>query len=363
MIKNRIIYEDTIDILSSDNIDFTIFNNKTVLITGANGMLPSYMVYTLLQANIEKKLNIKVLALVRNRNKAERIFRDFLFDSHLEFLVQDVVSPINDSLEIDYIIHAASQASPKYYASDPVGTLKANVIGTQNMLEYAKKHKIEGFLLFSSGGVYGAIDDSGKGITENIYGPINPLNISSCYFESKRMAECMSVCYSYQYGIPVKIVRVFHTLGPTINIDDGRAFSDFCKSIITNKDIVLTSDGTNSRVFCYISDAIKAYFLVLIKGKVGEAYNVGGTTNEIKIKDLANLLVNLYPEKKLSVKFNICPPSELQISKMCNPRKHGFPNVEKIRALGWQESKDITETFKRTIEGINFRIQNEKSKS
>lgn len=361
MIKNRIIYEDVIEILSSENIDFNIFNNKTVLITGGNGMLPSYMVYTLLQANIEKKLNIKVLVLVRNRDKAETIFRDFLFDPHLEFLVQDVVSPIDDSLRINFIIHAASQASPKYYASDPVGTLKANITGTQNLLEYAKKHKIEGFLLFSSGGVYGAIDNTENGIKENSYGPIDPLNVSSCYFESKRMAECMSVCYSYQYDIPVKIIRVFHTLGPTININDGRAFSDFCKSIITGKDIELTSDGTNSRVFCYISDAIKAYFIVLLKGKIGEAYNVGSSINEITIKDLANLLVNLYPEKNLSVKYNIIP-SDKVVSKMCNPRKHGFPDVDKIKSLGWQESKDITETFKRTIEGVELRIQDDKEK-
>ena len=348
---NRIVHEDIEAIIASNCVDWKRFHGKTVLITGASGMLPSYMALTLLVLNREMDLDIKVVALVRNREKAEKVFQDFISDRRLQLLIQDVSQPFNYHEQIDFIIHAASQASPRYYGTDPVGTLNANILGTHNLLEYARKNKVESFLFFSTGGVYGNFSNDDIEISEDMYGVVDPLNVRSCYFESKRMAENICVCYAYQYGIPVKIIRIFHTLGPYIDINDGRAFSDFCKAIIENRNIVLRSDGLAYRTFCYISDAIKAYFMVLLNGNNAEAYNVGSAKNEISMKNLASLLVNSYPEKHLSIEFNI-DSKNVTYSKMRNPVNRVIPNIGKISFLGWNETYSVQQAFMRTIEGV-----------
>ena len=348
---NSIILEDIESIISSNCVDWDKFRDKAVMISGASGMLPSYMALTILRLNVNRGLNCKLIALVRNKKKAEIVFKDFISDKNFELILQDVCTPICYDGAVDFIIHAASQASPKYYGTDPVGTLNANIIGTHNLLEFAKRKKAKSFLFFSTGGVYGSHINEEEEIKEDIYGVVDPLNVRNCYFESKRMAENMCICYAYQFGIPAKIVRIFHTLGPHLDINDGRAFSDFCKAIIEGKNIVLRSDGSAYRNFCYVSDAVKAYFMVLLDGKDGEAYNVGSHDNEISMKDLANLLVESYPEKGLSVEYQIEPD---KISKMRNPKSHGIPNIDKIKSLGWREDYNTREIFTRTISGIEL---------
>ena len=180
---------------------------------------------------------------------------------------------------VDYIIHAASQANTKLFYSDPVGTLSANTIGTYNLLKYANEKKVKGFLFFSSGAVYGDTSIATEFIKENQYYQIDPLEITSCYSESKKMAENMCFSFYKQFNLPIKIIRIGHTYGPGINLNDGRVFSDFIKNILDNKDLVIKSDGEAKRAFCYITDAINAFFLVLFNGKSGEAYNM--SNNEI----------------------------------------------------------------------------------
>lgn len=346
---NKIIQEDLQNITAS-NIDWKRFEGKTVLITGANGMLPSYMVLTLLELNktiLQKP--VKVLALVRNELKAKKVFKDVCNDIQLSFIVQDVSKSIQIEEPIDFIIHAASQASPKFYGTDPVGTLNANILGTHNLLNLGLDKKIDSFLMFSSGGVYGEIPSEKMPMKESDSGYLNSLNVRNCYFESKRMAENMCVSYASQYDLNAKIVRVFHTYGPNMDLNDGRAFSDFCKNVIESKDIVLHSDGSAQRTFCYVSDAIKAYFLILLNGKKGEAYNVGNQFQEISIKELSETLVNLYPEKKLKVVVDI-DPNSITYGKMKSPVKRTVPDISKAMMLGWKPVVSISEGFKRTID-------------
>ena len=348
----EIVRQDIMSIISSECIDWNLFENKTVLITGATGMLPSYMALTLMQLNISRNLNIKIILLVRNRNKAERVFSDFLPSSEIEILEQDVCKPIEYCGKINYIIHAASQASPKFYGTDPVGTALPNIIGTYNLLELAKAKQSEGFLFFSTSGVYGNLSSEDQSISEKMQGTIDPLHVRSSYFESKRMGENLCVDYHSQYGIPAKIIRIFHTLGPGIDVNDGRAFSDFCKSIIKNEDIVLKSDGSARRTFCYASDAVKAYFIVLLKGIPGEAYNVGSEKEEVDMATLANQLITSYPEKGLNVLFDI-NPDDVTYSKMKNPVNRIIPDTSKLIALGWQERFTYIDSFRRTIEALS----------
>jgi nucleoside-diphosphate-sugar epimerase len=347
---NKIVREDIQTILSSNLIEWSRFENKTILITGASGMLPSYMALTLFELNRQHNLNIHLLLLVRNREKAERVFADYINEECFKFIVQDVSDPIQIEGHVDFIVHAASQASPKYYGIDPVGTANANIIGTRSLLELAKVKHSESLLFFSSSTIYGALPSQDIIIPENLTGSIDPINIRNCYSESKRMAENMCASYAYQYNVPAKIIRIFHTLGPNMNINDGRAFSDFCKAIIERKDIVLRSEGNARRTFLYVTDAIVAYFLVLLNGKNGEAYNVGSTNQEVSMRELSEELTGkIYSELGLKVCFDI-DKSSLTYSKMKNPIDRILPNTDKLKSLGWTESVDYATAFKRTID-------------
>lgn len=346
---NKIIREDLQTIYNS-SIDWSKFYNKTILITGANGFLPAYLVETFLYLNfVNPNNNVKVVALVRNIDNAKTRFRDYKDVPNLEFILQDVSDPIRLSKKIDYIIHAASQASPKYYGLDPVGTLKANVLGTINLLNLATYNKIESFLYFSSSEVYGELDASQIPINENTFGFVNPTSVRACYPESKRMGENICVSYYHQYEVPTKIVRPFHTYGPGMKLDDGRVYADFVSDILRNRNISIHSDGSAIRAFCYLTDATIAFIKVLLEGENGEAYNVGNPNEEYSILELAETLVHLYPEKKLKIFKQI---NKKDSGYLKSPLTHNTPNISKINQLNWFPLVTVQEGFKRTIQSF-----------
>lgn len=341
---NKIIEEDINNIIKED-IPWEKLENKTILVTGANGFIPSYIVRTLLALK-----HTKVIALVRNKDRALKKFSDILNDKNLNIIVQDITLPFKIDEKIDYIIHAASQASPKYYGIDPVGTLKANSVGTSYLLDLAVKNNIEKFIFFSSGEIYGKINETTPQLREDYNGSLDCTDIRSCYGESKRMGENMCVCYSYQYGFDTNMIRLSHTYGPGISLDDGRVFADFVSNIINNKNIILNSDGSAKRCFCYITDMILGMFYVLFYGENQNAYNIA-TDKETSILELANTLTNLYPEKQLSVQLNknLSPKGYIKSQST----RANF-NIDKIKALGWEPKIDIKTGFKRMIESYNL---------
>jgi UDP-glucuronate decarboxylase len=347
--RSQIIQEDLENIISA-NLPWGELAGKNVLISGANGFLPAYMVETLLFINERKTTpeKTKVIGLVRNKDKAIARFSHHLGRSDFQLIVQDVCQVIHIEEKIDYIVHAASQASPKYYGKDPVGTLAANVIGTSNLLGLAKTQKLTGFMYFSSSEVYGQVDDSRIPTQESDYGYVDPTNIRSCYAESKRMGETICVSWFHQYGIPTKIVRPFHTYGPGMSLDDGRVYADFVADIIHGQDIIINSDGTATRAFCYLADAVQGFFTVMLKGENGQSYNVGNPEEEVSILDLANQLVNLFPKNELTVTKKNAKNQEYIRSKVFR----NSPNIDKIKALGWQPITSIEVGFRRTIESF-----------
>ena len=351
---NKIIEEDIQGIIASPIIDWERFRNKSVLITGANGMLPSYMVFTLLFLNKNNNMNINIYALARNEEKLQRVFKEYWNDEHFHPIIQDVSEPLAENLHFDFIIHAASQASSKYFASDPVGTLKANTVGTINTLDAAVRSKSEGYLYYSSGAVYGDLDSGVVSVEESYYGKVNPLSVRNCYATSKQLGENACVSYCHQYGLPAKIVRIFHTMGPLVQLNDSRIFSDLCQNIVNKENIILHSDGSAMRAFCYVADAVVAYFKVLLDGEPATAYNVGGDkTHEISMKDLAETLVSLYPERKLRVEYDI-DQSNAVYGKMRSTLERKYPSLKRVYSLGWNQKYDIPTMFKRTIESIEI---------
>ena len=347
MHSNRnIIEEDLVNIYHTD-IPWSRFFNKTILISGASGFLPAYLVESLLYINKKNpSANIKVIALVRNEANARNRFSHYLTSKDLILLVQDVCEEIRLTTKIDFIIHAASQASPKYYGKDPVGTINANVIGTTNLLKLAKLNNVEGFLYFSSSEVYGNLPNSMIPTSEDNFGFINPVNLRSCYSEGKRAGETICISWHHQYKIPIFIVRPFHTYGPGMSLDDGRVYADFVRDIVECKDIEMKSDGKAIRAFCYISDATLAFFKVLLEGEVGNAYNVGNDNCVTSIVDLAEKLVKIFPERNLNV-IKVKQENEAYINTSISKN---IPNINKIKKLNWNPKIKILEGFNRTIQ-------------
>lgn len=351
--RNPIVEED-LGIIASASLDWHSFSGKTVLISGANGFLPAYMVETLLYLNEKSEQEpVKVLALVRNIDRGRGRFSHYNGRSDLQLLAQDVCAPIEVDGPVDFIIHAASQASPKYYGKDPVGTLSANIFGTYNLLELARNKESKSFLYFSSGEVYGEVSEKNIPTNETAYGYLDPMNVRSCYAESKRMGENMCVSWFHQYKVPTKIARPFHTYGPGMRLDDGRVFADFVSNVVSSTNIEMHSDGSASRAFCYLVDATVGFFLVLLSGDNGEAYNVGNNAGEISIRDLAYLLASLFPEKgiKVVLKNDIHKDGYLKSKIIRN-----CPDINKIVKLGWEPKINLQEGFKRTIKSYLTRF-------
>lgn len=343
--RNPIVRQD-LDLILSSKLDWGQFHDKTFLITGANGFVPAYMVETLLYLNEVSSSNIRVVGLVRNRERAAERFAHLASRQDLSLVVQDVRQPYEGPSGIHYVIHAASQASPKYYSVDPAGTFETNVLGTLQMLQVAKRERAIGFLLFSSGEVYGRMKDPSSPVSESSFGPLDPMSIRSCYGEGKRAGEALCASWHAQFDIPAKVVRLSHTYGPGMRLDDGRVFADFVADIVAGRNIVMKSDGSARRPFCYLADATVAFFSVLLQGKNGEAYNVG-SDHEISILELAETLCSLFPDRKCRVERRDRMDGDPYLA---STQSAGHFDLAKIRSLGWEPTIDIREGFRRTIE-------------
>lgn len=330
------IVEEDLKYITDSDLPWDDLEGTNILITGANGMLPSYMVETILYLNTTRfKKKARVYAVVRNINKARKRFKKYHLRRDLHFIVQDIREPLEYIPKTDYIIHAASPASPKQFGIDPVGVIIPNTIGTCNCLEFARKNPIKSFLFFSSGEVYGDVHGQ---ITETSFGELDLVNPRACYAESKRMGETMCRAYHRQYGVPIKIIRPFHTYGPYMDLDDGRVFADFVSDIINKRDIVVKSDGSSRRTFCYLSDATIAFFSVLLKGTVGGAYNVGGFETSIWV-----LAMGLAKEYNLKVDKGTSLPEYTRV----------FPDIKKIQTLRWNPKISILDGFRRTVRSFH----------
>lgn len=344
--RNKVIESD-LEFIAKADLPWHLLKNKTVLISGAAGFLPSYMVDTLMFLNETQGLNIKTIGLVRNISRAQKRFAHVNSDL-LQLVEQDICENFTINEKIDLIIHAASQATPKVFESDPVGTLLPNVIGSKNLLEIAVQNKVESFLFFSTSGVYGHVDDNEYPIAESCFGRLDPTKLSSCYLESKRMGENMCIAWHSQYGVPVKIVRPAITYGPGVGLDDGRSFADFIACIVKGEDIKLYSDGKVLRNYCYIADAVLGFFTVLLNGENGQAYNVASDI-DTGVRELAEYLVaDVFPERKLKVTLSDDHSKNFLRTNFARTTV----DISKAKSLGWRLSFSIAEGFKRTVQSF-----------
>ena len=342
---NRVLEDDLKTIIAED-LSWEKLKNKTVMITGASGMVGSYMLYVLLMLNDEKHYGIKVDAVMRNVNKLPEEVRN---REDVNVVVADVTKDIPDVGDIDYIIHAASPESPLIMQNQPVETIAANTIGTFKTLELAKEKNAEGYLFISSREIYGQPDEGQEFFYENTYGFVDQLNPRSCYSEGKKAAETMCVCFHEEYGLNTKIARLAHTYGPGMSIYDGRVQADFLKNVYHNEDIVLKSEGTAVRTYTYIADAIAGMYRILLDSE-DIVYNIGNEAGKVSIRDLAEILVSIYPERGLKLVFDIPEGG----TKGTAPYTLGILSSEKLRKLGWNPKYSVKDGFKRTLEYLEL---------
>ena len=321
--------EDIKEIIN--NFDMSVFKDKTVLITGATGLIGKICTLSLL------KFGTKVVALVRNREKAQKIFSD---DKNLELLVQDINSPINTDRKVDYIIHCASTTSSSDFVQKPVETIYTALNGTRNVLEFAKRRGkyLEGIVYLSSLEVYGKTEK--EQIKEEDLGYIDILTPRSSYSEGKRMAETMCISYAQEYNVPVKIARLAQTFGAGVSKDDNRVFAQFAKSVINNENIILHTKGETKRNYCYTTDAVRGIFTILTKGEKNQAYNVANRNTYISIADMAKLLEN----ENTKVVYEIDDKE-----RGYNPTIKICLDSTKLEQLGWSPKIDLPKMFERTI--------------
>lgn len=322
---------------------------RSVFITGATGLIGSQAVYALAGMNRRNNSGVRVIAMARSREKAQRLFGDLLESGDVELYCGDVNERIDCGSPADYIIHGASATSSRYFVTHPAETIETALGGTRNILEFAKEKGVKGMVYLSSLEVYGTPQQDGEWIAESDYGYIDPLSVRSSYSEGKRMAECMCASYAKEYGVPVKIARLSQTFGPGVEYDDSRVFAEFARCAIEKKDIVLHTQGNTVRTYCYTRDAVGALFYLLLKGAPGEAYNVTNMDTAVSIREMAELVCGLYPENGISVKIEI--PEDVA-SFGYNPEMVIRLDSRKLQALGWKAEMNLEQMFTRMIESM-----------
>lgn len=316
-------------------------HNKTFLITGATGLIGSVMIKCLLALNRKYALGIKVIAVVRDLDKAKTVFADEFAEIEFRKLNLNDITLSVIGADVDYIVHLASPTASKYFVEHPVETLRTALEGTTAVLEYAKNADIMGMVYASSLEVYGS-NDTDEWLDENFQGYVNPVEVRSSYNIGKRAAESLCHSYSKEYHVPVKIARLTQTIGAGISKDDNRIMAQFTRLASQGHDIILRTEGTSSRPYCYTTDCISGILYILLKGISGEAYNVANEETYISAKGLADFIHEFFcPEIKVIIEIG----DNSQYAPVTKQRL----SSEKLRNLGWIPNYDLKDIISRLL--------------
>lgn len=321
-------------------------NDCKILITGATGVIGQALI-----RKIRKEYsNVCIIAMVRNKDRAIKLFgeesEDFIY------LVGDVCSIIPEELDIDYIIHGASQTSSRAFINEPVETIMTAFQGTKNMLDIAKLSNVKGFIYLSSMEVYG-IPSTDEKIDETHCTDLDTMKVRSCYPESKRMCESLCTSYMFEYGVAVKVVRLTQTFGPGVKYNDSRVFAEFARCAIEGMNIVLKTKGDTKRNYLYTEDAAEAILKVLLHGTDGEAYNAANEETYCSIYEMASMVAEKFAHGKIEVIFD----NQINVEELgYAPVLHMNLDASKLRSLGWKAEYGLEDMFKNMIEDMKERF-------
>tara|TARA_B100000767_G_C19755283_1_gene532698 strand:- start:1291 stop:2382 length:1092 start_codon:yes stop_codon:yes gene_type:complete len=265
------------------------YRNKSILITGYLGFIGFELTNYFIK--YFKNLGLKKLYLIDNKNIVKKIF-----DKNIYIIKKDITKVDLESVfkkkKIDIIIHAASIASPTFYRKNPIETIESNIFGLNNILKFAKTNRVQRILYFSSSEIYGNPDSKNIPTKENYNGNVSCIGPRACYDEAKRMGETLCYVYNKKYNIPIRIVRPFNNYGPGMSKLDKRLPADLANYVLKNKNVKLFSNGSPTRSFCYISDAVVGYLKVIAYKKFA-IFNIGNDKEETSVKKLTQTYIQV----------------------------------------------------------------------
>lgn len=338
----RILMED-FEQIYNQKLSWNQMKNKCVLVTGATGLIGSLLVRYMDYMNKIHGLNIRLVAIVHNAEKAYKMFPDM----GIQFYETDIVEAFTLDISVDYMFHCAAITQSKQMVECPVEVFETIVMGTSNMLRFVKEHDVKSMVYVSSMEMYGQVSSRQERITEKEMGSVYLLQSRSCYPLGKQAAE--QLCYDYysEYGIPVKIARLAQTFGAGVLPGEGRVFAQFARSAREGKDIVLHTDGSSMGNYCYTADAISGLFTLLLKGVDGEAYNIANERATMTILQMAQLVAEKIAQGTIKVVLDIpkensygyAAPTKLRLS------------TDKLQGLGWKATRELEEMYSRMLEG------------
>ena len=331
-------YKENIFEIFKADMPWCKLSGCNILVTGATGLIGGCLVDVLM---LNPQRDYHIYASGRNKERALSRFREFADDAKFHFIKYDVLEPLNCSVKFDYIIHAASNGSPNFFAQKPVEVMKSNLYGVSNLIEYGMTYGMKRMLYVSSGEIYGEGD--GRIFTEDYSGFVDCAKVRSCYPSSKRASETLCVSYVAEYGADVVIARPCHTYGPYFTELDNRVYAQFIRSVLRGEDIVMKSTGEQFRSWCYVVDCVSALLYILLKGENGQVYNVADSNSNISIRELAEIVAEV-GKKKVIVDL---PNSDE--TKGFNPVRKSVFSTEKIEKLGWKPNSNIKEGLINTI--------------
>lgn len=346
---SEVLQEDIARILADDTIPWAELEGKTVLISGATGLIGGGLTNALLAYGSGVSQPPVVVALVRNVAKARGMFAAQLAACPWFHLVQWESGDIPQwDGPVDYILHCASQTSSKGFVETPVDTIRTSYEGTSALLRYAAEKQASGFLFLSTMEVYGTPHTDDK-VGEDTVGLIDPLTVRNCYPESKRLCECLCAAYAAQYGVRACVARLTQTFGPGVQPQDQRVFAEFARCAMESRDIVLHTKGETKRNYLYTADAVRALLLLLLRGEPGQAYNVANEDTYCSIYEMATMVAGQVAEGRIGVRCEI----EEDLSRFgYAPVLRMNLDTRKLQALGWRPQEDLVGMFRRMICGF-----------
>ncbi len=343
---NNEIYQHDIESVANFE-ELNKLTGSKFLITGATGMIASVIIDILMYYNntiIESSKGIHIIAVSRNEVKARERFAAYWDSTFFTYLSQDISQYLPELGDVDYILHAASNTHPRAYATDPIGTITANVTGTYELLSYAAEHHCRRFLCFSSVEIYGENRKDVDKFDESYLGYIDCNTVRAGYPESKRLSESLCNAFAAQKGQDFVIGRFSRVYGPTMGREDSKAIAQFIRRAAAGEDIVLKSEGNQLYSYTYVVDAAAAALYLLLYGKSDEAYNVADEKSEITLKELAQILAAAAGSKVI---FEL--PDAVERAGYSTATK-ALLDTGKITALGWRASTPIKEGLEKTVQ-------------
>lgn len=328
---------------------------KHLLIIGGAGFLGYYLTQSIVHYNKVAHLPVTLTVYDNFMRGVPQWLSNLANEPNVTVETFDVIKPLTSSQgQFDYIIHAASVASPLFYRQYPIETMDANVTGIRNVLEYARSQQeagstLGGILFYSTSEIYGDPDPANIPTAETYRGNVSCTGPRACYDESKRYGETLCVNFAARHNVPVRIARPFNNYGPGLKIDDARVLPDFCRDMLNQRDIIMYSDGTPTRTFCYIADAIVGYFRILVLGKNGEPYNIGTETPEISMRVLADTVVQV-AEELFEYKGKVVMQTNSDDDYLTDNPNRRCPDITKAREqIGYNPGIGIDEGLRNTL--------------